>query len=341
MSRFTRRFSDQELLAIVRRVSSSASPEKPEAITQRAYDAARVTAGEEGTPRADRIAAQLESSWSEVLRLALRVDNPEQILGARSAPRTRGKLTEAEVIHYLKRVSESLGVESLSEHDYAAERQRIINRDSARWLHGGAQAELVPTAATIIAVVGSWDRATRLAGLQPAKSGKLPTYPLESALDDFIADYGWVPRHQHLLAYQARRNLSTPNPPQRWEVWIRRQLRSGPASQRKPRRRLKRGEKPPAGWEEQEITPAPKGYLTLRRSSRDPITVSECEQSLERALELAEGERLTQRLYIRLAKENGLASLSSIQDALAREGSDLTWGKLRDRVISERSRRRR
>lgn len=259
MSRFAPRFSDQELLAIVRDVAEHGRPDNPGQITQSAYDEARAGAGRADTPRAWRIAQRLSSSWPEVLRLALDADNPEQVIGARTYKRLRLVLTEAEIRHSLRRVADSLGTEALSTHDYNAERERIIEQDEDRWLRGGQQEALLPTAQTIISRAGIWEEALGWADLRPRRRERPPVYPTERALDDFIADYGWAPRRKELLAYQARRGMATTDLDGDWLEWVREQLRSGPAARHGQVRIIHGTDRPPIGWDTAPITPAPDG----------------------------------------------------------------------------------
>ncbi len=57
---------------------------------------------------------------------------------------------------------------------------------------------------------------------------------------------------------------------------------------------------------------------------------------LNRALDLSEGPSLSQREYQHLAATHGLLALTTIQ-RVGREAGGLTWGQIRDQVITERT----
>jgi len=68
-SKFAPRFSDAQLIEFVRTVAAYASPDDPRVIGQRAWSNARVAAGCPQAPRADKVVAQLNVSWGDLLQV--------------------------------------------------------------------------------------------------------------------------------------------------------------------------------------------------------------------------------------------------------------------------------
>ncbi len=343
MSRFARRFSDQELLAIVADVARSASPQDPSTTTQAAYDQARDAAGHKDTPRAYRIAERLGCSWQEVLRLSLSSADSDKILGRRQGKRQykQAPLTKAIIASSLQRVAKQRRRRKLKQNDYDQVREEILRQDNDRWRHGGQQQELMPSSAAIVQTTGSWNKAVEIAGLEPAEREPTPTYPLEDAFDDFIEDFGVAPNRPGLNAYQHRRGLATSSGRERnYTDWAAEQLRTGKASRHQGVAPPTQRTRSPRDLQTRPIKPAPDGYLVFR-PRKNQATVDDCKRSIAEALGLADGERLTQDLYQRLSKEHGLYALATIQVIAKRQDPPLTWGQLRDQVIAERARQTR
>jgi hypothetical protein len=339
MNRFAPRYSDQELLAIVAAVATHACPEEPLKLTQAGFNAAREEAGYRTVKRADHIVEQIGSPWPEILRLALEDNDSTQTLGARRRHHHTSPLTPAKISHALRRIAELLDSDNLSEHAYGIERDRLVEEDADRWLHGGTLADLLPTAAAIVGAVGSWEQAIIIAGLPPQRSEKLPVYPLESALNDFIINYGFAPTSRMLHDYQAARGMACPDRPKHnyggsYEAWLRGQLAQGENDDIAV---LKDRRGAPKDWEQINVLPAPPGYLMREESARRPWSLADCEDAMRKALDLVGSAQLTKKLYIRLAQAHTLVSVNGMTSALERDEPGLTWVAFRDRIIAQRA----
>jgi hypothetical protein len=327
--RFARYRSDQELIAVVRQVIEKVGAPDPLTVTQAVFDETRSKAGHAESPRAFRMARQLGVSWSEVLELAFVKSNPDTVLSSKTAVQGRDWLTRAEVEYYLGRVARHLGTEELSRSDYETGREELVRAAARKGLVEGDN--LIPTEATILHRARTWTEAIEWAGLRepPRKTKKL--YPAENALDDFVGDFGALPSRRAFSEYQRHRGLSTGGIPKGSDYvgWRDRQMKNGPASRHGA---VEVSIFKPGKLDPTKITPAPDGYEphgfeegTYERAVRD----------LSTALDLTYGN-LTQRRYQKLATQNGLCSVATIQ-RVGKQNGEKTWADIRDEVIASRA----
>lgn len=337
MNRFARLFSDQELLAVLADVARHATPNRPDRVTQASYDAARAPAGHPGTPRAQRLAERFRRPWAEAVALALDPAHAVLSISAREASGPRKDMTRAEVKFALTSIAKRLGVSQLSIHDYDTERERLVREDEDHWRHSGRLRDVLPAGQTIVAHMKTWELALALAGLKLRRPERLPAYPPALALADFIADHGFAPTRRMLLDYQARRGMATADLAGPWQPWVRGQFVGGAARFRGVEPVVRPERDAPAGWRDQPESPAVSGY-ELKRPAR--VTAEECERDTLRALDLANGQNLTQDVYQLLATRHKLVSLSSIQLTVRLE-RDMTWGQFRDDMVARRAKQTR
>lgn len=162
-----------KLLNGVREVAALAAPAEPQAVTQRAFDAARErSAAHASLPRARQITERLGGlSWAEVLAIAhAPVKDQVALLGAKDRePSSADWLNEKHVVAVLQIVAKRLRTRRLSRHAYSAEREKLLAEDRARYAHGRLP---LPTAHQITRVTGSWGR--RCAARDRARSPSLP-----------------------------------------------------------------------------------------------------------------------------------------------------------------------
>jgi hypothetical protein len=333
--RFSRTFSDQELLAIVRDVAFFGRPADPVSISQRDYDQARSGPGLANTPRAYRIAERLKTPWSRVVEIALAGDNRELAIGTRRTKRLRDDLGRDEVVHYLKRVAKHLGVEEMSIGQYEEGRAELIAVDSRRYRHGAQQVRLIPSGQMIVSKAGSWAKALSWAGLKTRQEPTIKRYTAEQALDDFISDFGFLPGRKVLAEYQDARDLMTVGLPsgEDFPAWRHQQMVSGLASRHGqvgpysgPR---------PLTLDPAKISLAPAGFA--QKIERN-LTMARVKADMARALDLAGGRTLTFREYQHLSATHGLVAARTVQAVGKRNGGQ-TWGQIRDQVIAERTRK--
>lgn len=328
-----RRYSDQDLLEIVRQVSRHGEPANPVEISQRAYDAARSGAGLLRTPRAYRIAKRLKVPWPRLVRLAHGQGDPAKTVGIRRSPSFRDKLDRREIVHFLLLVSRHLGTNAFTVGEYDEARRTLLEADARRSIHGGNLTRVMPSGQMIVGAAGSWVKSLDWAGLKaPGKRG-LPGYPAANALDDFIADFGYLPSSKALTYYVQARGVETVGYPRGSDylAWRAEQMKSGPASRHgEVSPRTERGR---LHLDPEKISPAPEGYASRRTKG---VGLEQAKADLARALDLADGRNLTQREYQHLATANGLLSVATIQ-AIGERNGGLTWGELRDLTLGERA----
>lgn len=334
--RFERRFSDQELLVIVKEVALVGHPADPSEISQGEYDRSRSLAGRANTPRAYRIVQRLRTSWPRIVELALSGKGADQDLGTRRVLRLRDDLSSDEISHYLQMVSRHLGDEPMTLGAHDEGRRSLIEADNLKYLHGGGLAQRIPTGQLVVRKAGSWVQALKEAGLEAPPPGRPKDYPAERALDDFISDFGFLPVRRTLEDYQRQRGLATAGLKNvGFNKWRREQMDTGLASRHGDIRPLPRGSQPQL--DPAKITPAPPGFEPRRERN---LTLEKVKADIAKALDLTGGRSLTMREYQHLSVTQGLVSVKAIQTTGQKNGG-LTWGQIRDQVVAERLRRSR
>jgi len=133
LGRFETKHDDAVLLAVLREVLQAADPKRPKTVTQRAYDAARETAGYGHMPRADRLAARFALPWSELRSRVLELEDPafriERSLVSRS--QSRRVVTRAECVEAVRQVAARRGTTAMTAAEYE-ETRLVINAEVAR-----------------------------------------------------------------------------------------------------------------------------------------------------------------------------------------------------------------
>jgi hypothetical protein len=205
------------LLRGVREVATLANPDHPEAATQRAFDAAREHSPEHAAlPPARRITERLRLPWREVLAVAHEPEEKQaKLLGVKTkASSDIDWITEEHVVAVLQIVAYRLGVDTLSLNEYRVERERMLSADRARWLHG--RRLLLPTDGQIMAAMGSWDDALRLAGLRAprergptSKTTNSPTFV--DLMERFYDAHGVQPTARALKEFARANGIPHPN----------------------------------------------------------------------------------------------------------------------------------
>lgn len=126
MGRFTSAHDPLVLLAIMREVRVAADPDAPDQVSQRAYDAARVTLGHGDPPRADKLAARFGVSWPQLRERVLHADDPARAVALRGKRQDRRVLTRAEAVAAVRRVAAIERVERM-EPEASEVARRAIN----------------------------------------------------------------------------------------------------------------------------------------------------------------------------------------------------------------------
>ncbi len=197
------------LLLGVREVAGLASPQAPEEVSQRAFDAARSrSATFASIPKAKHIAEQIDKPWREVLSIAHAPESThnKRLGGIQKSPE-QDWLTEDYVAYILKVVARRLSVLTVSPSEYRTESEKMLKADRAAWLHGGHR--LLPNDEQIRTACGSWDKALALAGLKARPKPKgtgtaankqaIPTRI--EVMERFYEHYGVQPTREDLAAF--------------------------------------------------------------------------------------------------------------------------------------------
>lgn len=155
------------LLREVGEVAARANHAEPQAVSQRAFDRARVASADHADlPAARQIARELKLKWPEVLEVA---HAPERKRSSLLDLKTReraplGWVTSERIRYALRLVAGRLGVDSLTTIAYDAERDALLVEDGRDWLHG--RRLRLPSANVIRHATHGWHAALRMAGLR-------------------------------------------------------------------------------------------------------------------------------------------------------------------------------
>jgi hypothetical protein len=300
------------LLRAVREVAVLASPGRPEAVTQRAFDAAKAgSAAHADVPAARRIAEQLKLSWPEVLATALEPeDRQAHKLGAKArGPTSVDWLTEKHAAAVLQLVAGRLSANTVSTAEYEAECEKLLGADGARWFQGGNLP--LPTPRQIVHRFGSWDEALRKAGLQlphqrvPGIRPKpAPSFP--DLMERFHDVYEIQPTAKALQEFARGNGIPYPDPRRvkfsaGLDEWLARRRASGESAPRVEKRRPGRlpggGRPAPHPDYSRDVGAARPGERRLGEHRQIKWTREDCIASVARYLEHAAGSRSTERGY--------------------------------------------
>ena len=156
------------LLDVVRGVAEASGSSDPQALSQRAWDAARDGVSADAPP-ARRIAALLRLPWAKVLALAF-MDEPGRsiALGHALGEEEQDWLTPEYARFVLRLAARRLGKHTVSPREYMRERKALLASDDAHWLHG--RRLILPNVEQLRLAAGSWDAALTSAGLEDSHS---------------------------------------------------------------------------------------------------------------------------------------------------------------------------
>jgi len=269
---------DLLLLQFVREVSILADTEHPEAVTQRAWDAARAKLGSSSVPSrvvagaassllsdvpssSRLIARSLDRSWPVVLEIAHSSrETQRRRLAQQQAELEQDWLTRDHIAYVLRVVARRLGVRTLSQSQYSAERKRVFSESRTRKSRGArlrlptvaqirafTRAELYASNKRGTPTAGSWSRALEIAGLRPGSTPKLKTAaktPID-LLDRCYDAYGVQATSQEARDFAKANGIPyTRGSGKPWREWVKewkagRRRQGLPVPDRPPPRRLK------------------------------------------------------------------------------------------------------
>ena len=140
-------------------------PGGPQAVSQRAWDAARTKSRFPDAPSARAICDRLGFTWPELLDLAQADDELKDYrLGHRHGEQDQDWLTPEHAIAMLRLVALRLDTQELTRAAYRRERATLLASHRRKWRHGGQL--LIPNEDQVVAVCGAWDAALAAAGLE-------------------------------------------------------------------------------------------------------------------------------------------------------------------------------
>ena len=202
------------LLARVREVASYVNEQDVTAVTQRPFDGARSRRRFADLPPARRICERLQLRWKQVLNLAaMSPDSRAMAYGQLVRESDQREWLRLEYVDFvLGLVARRLGVETFKPWQYMAERDRMLQEDRTRWLHGG-QLRL-PTEHQIAGLCGSWDVALAQAGLarrMTTGNGRLAAGPtIPEIIDRCYEAHGTQPTNKEVVVFARANGIPYP-----------------------------------------------------------------------------------------------------------------------------------
>jgi hypothetical protein len=215
--RFDSTITDIEIYDVVSAVAMHGKPEKPEAITVRAWSNARAGAGWPDAPTAHALCMRLGRGWREILHDALSPHRDHaQIEATRKQTDERSDLDYRHVRFAIRMVAGARGQDTLTPDEYMETREKIIAADRRRST-GGVLERLLPTANQIRWVMGNdegaWQRAVAdVAGLRaPRKRGRGPAkgMPIVDAYVLYVKVAGCRVAKNELIRFAADSGFKT------------------------------------------------------------------------------------------------------------------------------------
>jgi hypothetical protein len=314
-----RRYSNSELLMLVRQVALVASPDAPKTVSQRTFNAVRGRVVEEGCPEAAYLVKRLRGPWREVLALAF-ADEKNSLLSLAN----RGEANYADkatCVAALQLVARRLEINTLRPAQYEHAREELLRERRGR--HRQELLERLPSAGVVDAK--GWDELLAFAGLRPRTLDVRYTGIATSrAVERFLEAQGRLPSLRELRRFARERGLSLQD-----------DKRIGPHTEELRIRRTKEGrwtpsrvpipsKRPP--W--QEIERGSKEMLDRNnpRIRRKHWTLERIQAGLQIAVsELQPGETLTLTTLRRLAKANrDIPTASVVGRAAKNHGTTIT-----------------
>jgi hypothetical protein len=314
-----RRYSNSELLLLVRQVALAASPDAPKTVSQRGFNAARsqVTGH---CPEAAYLVKRLHSPWPELLSLAFADDEKlsMQTITHRELPPEADKAT---CVAALQLVARRLTVSTLRPAQYNEAREALLK--TSRGARKRELQERLPSGNAIDRK--GWDELLSLAGLTPRVREVLYTgLCIPDAIERFLEAQGFLPSLRELERFAKERGLSLAKANTTVPHVV--ELRS---------RRTKEGRWTPPGlphhsrqppW--QSVAPGEEAPLDPNnpRRRRHYWTLARVQAGLRLAIgELQPGEALTMLVLRRLTKANRDIPNPSVAEAVAkRHGTTIT-----------------
>jgi hypothetical protein len=195
-------YDDHGLVDAVAAIVNHVRPDEPEEVTQREFDVHRGDLESfPHVPTAKQICARLDVAWPRLLTSIVNARRRRWVLHSVNKDELHW-LTENHVAAAVRAAGVRVGKPGLAPHEYTRERANMLREDRRRWLHGGRL--VLPTVHQILRVMGTWDRAVELAGLDPqARHPRKHTggVSIEEAMERFLETQGALPSLKRLAAF--------------------------------------------------------------------------------------------------------------------------------------------
>ena len=217
--RFTRRYSDEELIEIIPQIARLADPQWPEDVTAAEYDRAREASGLADSLSARGIQRRWNMEWPAILAMVLDPGRDAMVtIRANSKKRQRAsRLRLDEVAELLRLVAGYVGGDGLTAVQFDEHVGRLNSATRRSWLHAAGR-EVLPTAADIDTAFreedrGGWAVALEAAGLRaPAGLGAPTGVSWPEAVGLFVDEVGvlpWSPEAVREFTKQKQLSLGT------------------------------------------------------------------------------------------------------------------------------------
>lgn len=313
MPLFRSRYDLRQLPGLVAAVARVADPGRPAQVSQRAWDAARASAGFADAPTAKQVSARLRLPWRGCLAIALASDlDLDQSLGRRFGEPDDPTLGVEAIRAALRTVALRLKKRTLSIADYTSERREMLSAVRRALLHPGELT--LPTEGQIRRVAGSWEQALILAGLEPRPTpAGSKGLSIVEALDLHLEAHGFLPSTRQLERFARAQGFALAKRRRCYADYFS-ELATARAEWGKwtPAAVPTRGGLPEPDYEADGMLPAAEPRPGRRRKR---WTRPECVTALQLFLdELPPGARPTQRRYQEAARKRAeFPSLRSLQ----------------------------
>lgn len=205
MSPFAAKWDPLVLLQIADEVLRTADAAQPQHATQRAYDAARATAGYPDSPRAAKLAERFGVPWTTFALAVIEAEHPAQALAKADYSREQDWRSETEIESAIQDAAAWLGQDHLNQESYEQARLALNARMNRAHLHGRALTRL-PSVQAIRHRL-DFTAAVEAAGLTVTPPRVISPMPRAEVVVLFIEHCGFVPTATQLRQFTGHHDI--------------------------------------------------------------------------------------------------------------------------------------